>query len=338
MRSLKLLTWNLSFASRKRTFVSDDKERAQVIARIISTQSPDIVALQEVANRIYVDGRIFNLSDYLIQQMTGYKIYFHKALSLPTQHSNPYGKAKLLEKEFAIHSHEQGIGLLYRTNSSKLKLSNLYSLDKGEANIEVTHPLPQSLYMGSEIDENSAGRDDEDRPALWSRWKIKDFGMIKLFFVSLHLPTLKGERSNNIDYSFTSRQIEIRDVILNQPYITNINELGAELRCYYLRGIISQCERLENYWKIKDSNSKIWFILAGDFNFNHLVDTKERKLLQSSRFIMSQAIGSSKESGMLLDNIWIRSDNGTEVKAEILSDLNLYSLSDHLPINIELMW
>jgi len=338
MQSLKLLTWNLSFASRKKTFISDDKKRAKVIAKIISTLSPDIIALQEIANRIYDDDTKFVLSNYLTQQMIGYKIFFQEALSLPNQHSNPYGKIELLKKEFAIHSHEQGIGLLYRTSSSEFKLGNLYSVEKGEAKIEVTRPLPHSLYMGSDIDENSAGRDDEDRPALWSRWEIKDFGMIKLFFVSVHLPTLKGERSDNFDYSFTQRQLEIRDIILNQPDIISIDELGAKLRCYYLRGIISQCERLERYWKKKENGSKVCFILAGDFNFNHTSDTQECKLLQSSRFIMSQMTGISKESGMLLDNIWIKSDIDIEVKAEILSDSNLYSLSDHLPIFIQLIW
>jgi endonuclease/exonuclease/phosphatase family metal-dependent hydrolase len=338
MQILKLLTWNLAFASRKKSFILDDNKRAEAIAKTVSTLSPDIVALQEVASRVYSDGTSFDLSSYLTQQIPQYKIFFQPALSLPIQHSNPYGKAQLLQREFGISSHQQGVGLLYSTNSSNCELINLYSDNMGEAKIETTHPLPQPLYMGSAIDESSAGRDDEDRPALWSRWEVKEFDTLKLFFVSLHMPTLKGERGDKQNYTFTQRQIEIRDEVLNRPDILTIDELGVEFRCYYLRGIVSQCRRLESYWRAKESETKVLFVLAGDFNFDHVVDTKEKRVLESSGFIMSQTVGATKNSGMLIDNIWIRSDIEIKIKGEILSDSGLNRLSDHFPLVVELMF
>lgn len=325
--SIRILTWNLAFASRKEDFVSDDFKRADAIIKSIQEKQPHIVLLQEMATREYADGKVFDFSSYLQSISPKSTVFYLSALSLPDIHSNPYGKKEKLLKSFSIIKHTQGLGLV---STGVLPLCNLYSDDPDAVpTVEATHPLPVSLYMGNEMDKSSAGRDDEDRPALWSRFGIPDNEHIKLFVVSLHLPTLKGERSNTHNKQpFSPKQQELRDITLSKPGIHSIDKLGSELRLYYLRHILSQCQRLEDYWQQIDTSSRCIFVLAGDFNFDHNNEhLLEFKLLTQHGFLPSFRHTSSKTSGQLTDNIWIKSD--VEFSIHTTSKISRDDLSDH---------
>lgn len=361
--TLCVIAWNIGFGARKTSFTSDS-ERADEILKIVKDKDVDAVALQEMAYRKY-DKDEFNLKDYLENKDEKQNhIHFEISLSLGLQNSYPYGKLPEIKKKFKeiwqvdIEWQKQGPGIWVR-NVNNWKLVNLYSNDnKHRAVIEVQRPLPHPLYMGEEPapkdmedkKKYSAGRDEEDRPVLWSRIdkdeaKIKN---LKIYFVSLHLPTLKNEeKKNHPAGDFTKSQKDIAENVLKLsesrilPNYT-IDRLASELRQYYLNHIIFQVKRIEKYWK---ATSNCVFILAGDFNFYHTTSTNlnktvEQIILENNGFKRAKLDGTTRPGNRLIDNIWVKgAKTVSEWKEEgkSIEEMTKYvdileKISDHYPV------
>ena len=188
------------------------------------------------------------------------------------------------------------------------------------------------------------GRDEMNRPVLWSRIDRIDnkFENTKIYFISLHLPTLKYEEDNREkgDLTNTQKDIAINILRLDKNEIINktVDDIGSELREYCLRHIIAQTIRIENFWK--DDNQNCIFILAGDFNFYHTNKFFPNKTLEE-KYLIKEGFTRSKKSGYtrqpkhkmkyrLVDNIWIKDSKN------IIKEINEYIIkNDNLKISIE---
>ena len=358
------MTWNVGFGSRKPEFISSDANRAKEIRDVVNTFNVDAVALQEMANREYIDNfPSFNLTKYLSDNDDkSNSIHFEPTVSLGSRHSYPYGKLPELNKKFDIKWQENGLGIWIR-NVNKWQLKNLYSNNLMHlAAVEVQRPLPHPLYMGEapalkgrkDKPEYSAGRDEEDRPALWSRLnKIDDkSSSFKIYFVSLHLPTLKGEEQGYSIGDFNKSQKNIFHNVLRLPADKigsyNVDDLASEYRQYFLSHLIAQIERIEEYWQAKNNEDQCIFILAGDFNFYHTtsnnLDKKgEQIILESTGFERAKLDGTTRPGNRLIDNIWVKgAETVSEWKKEGMSieEIDQYvqilkKLSDHYPVIAE---
>lgn len=344
MPKFRCMAWNVGFSSRKTTFL-DDQPRAEKIIDIVSQCKPEIVALDEMANRKY-DDRSFSLEEFIRREDTGISsIHFEPALSLGTRHSNPLGKHSQLRRGFGILEQEQGLGIWVRR---PMVLGNLHSLDRGDGRVEVSRPLPHPLYMGARPTnekEDSAGRDEEDRPVLWCRFGEHDrYGKL-VYFASLHLPTLKNEEKFLPERQLNSRQKEILGITLGLPDVQHVDQLGTELRVYFLRHLISQANRIEAYWK---DVTECVFIYAGDFNFEHRGPSAEKAVLTKAGFQAAKQRGCSRPGGRLVDNIWVGGGRPEEITIEeVLFEAKrvedcfspyLDEVSDHYPVVADVSW
>ncbi len=362
---IRVMTWNIGFGSRKDNFIQSDSDRAAEILKIVAKFKVDAIALQEMANRAYVNNtKIFNLSEYLRSndhQLGG--IYFEPNVSLGIHHCYPYGKLPEIKEKFGIKWQENGPGIWIRSINN-WQLKNLYSNDdKHHSTIEVQRPLPHPLYMGEKPapagaehqPEYSAGRDEEDRPVLWSRIdrRINKISKHNIYFVSLHLPTLKGEEKDYSQGRFTKSQKDIFYNVLRLPgeKIGNftVDRLASEYRYYFLNHVISQTKRIEEYWKSQDSENSCIFILAGDFNFYHTTaDMHDKKgeqiILEDNSFKRAKLDGTTRPGNRLIDNIWVKgAKTVTEWKQEnkSIEEISEYvqkldEISDHYPVIAEI--
>lgn len=341
--TFRFMAWNVGFSSRKEEFLSDEK-RASEILNIVERCGAKIVALDEMASRQYSNGMSFDLEDYIrLKDMIRQSVYFEPALSLGNRHSNPYGKLPELKDKFGISRQEQGLGIWVR---HPLSLRNLYSLDQGDARVEAFRPLPHPLYMGmrpTDEKKHSAGRDEEDRPVLLARIGTDERKEKVIYFASLHLPTLKNEERDPPTEELSSRQKEILEITLglSPAAVKNVDELGANLRVYFLRHLLSQAKRIEEYWG--EATSCV-FVLAGDFNFEHKPTIQEYQVLIAAGFQAAKTQGSTRPGGRLIDNIWVKGAdkveeflvNGKRVEDEYSNTLD--TVSDHYPVVADITW
>ena len=342
--TIRCMAWNVGFSSRKDEFLSDER-RAFEILNIVERCDAKVIALDEMASRKYTNGMSFDLEDYIRSKDTARQIvHFEPALSLGRRHSNPYGKLPELRNKFGISHQEQGLGIWIR---HPLSLRNLFSLDQGDARVELVRPLPHPLYMGTRPSDEkrySAGRDEEDRPVLFARIGTDENNTKKIYFASLHLPTLKNEENDPPETTFSSRQEEILKMTLrlSRATVRNVDELGSELRVYMLRHLTSHAERIEEYW---GNNADCVFILAGDFNFEHTKQppTLEHQVLEQADFEAAKTEGFTRPGDRLFDNIWVKGAVATEVlfdgrSAEYVDRTTLDTVSDHYPVVADIMW
>jgi len=365
MIKLRVVSWNVGFGSRKKDFVQLDSDRAKKILYFVNSLKIDAVALQEIANREYSDNSpSFNLTKYLSDNDYNLSsIHFEPTISLGSRHSYPYGKLPELNKKFAIKWQENGLGIWIR-NINNWQLKNLYSDDPTlPVTVEVQRPLSHPLYMGEapapkgmEDDKNySAGRDEEDRPVLWSRIYRTDrkLSNLKIYFASLHLPTLKGEEQGCSKGIFNKSQQNIFYNVLRlsgkKIGSYTIDDLASEYRQYFLNHLIAQVMRIEEYWKVGSSENKCIFILAGDLNFYHstpmiLHKVGEQIFLENSGFERAKLDGSTRPGNRLIDNIWVKgAEKIAEWKEEhrSIEEIDAYvqslkKLSDHYPVIAEI--
>ncbi len=341
---IRCIAWNVGFSSRKSEFLPD-RERASKIIEIVKNLDAGIIALDEMASRRYSDGSSFDLEENIrLNDAATHLIHFESALSLGIRHSNPYGKLSELKEKFGITRQEQGLGIWVR---EPLSIGNLYSQDRGEPRIEVFRPLPHPLYMGtSPSDEktHSAGRDEEDRPVLIARIDQLSAGQPAkeaIYFASLHLPTLKNEEKNPPVTELSSRQREILEITLglSPADIDNVDQLGARLRVYLLRHLISQMTRIEQYW---GDSKRCIFILAGDYNFDHKHPSLEYQTLASAGYRPAKTEGATRPGNRLVDNIWVKgagSVNEVLVNGKhIEEEYDLTPVSDHFPVVADISW
>lgn len=333
-------TWNIGLAAIKEGFLPD-RERIAKVLNFIKRYDVQLVALQEMATRTYEDQSRFSSEEFIRHNDPNLStIHFEPALSLCRFNSNPYGKFADLQKRLGITLHEQGPGIWIR---QPFQLQNIYSAEtehQALACVEVTRPLPQPLYL---VD----GRDDEDRPSLWARINCgKRTDGKKVYFISIHLPTLKNERSGKPVQYLSDRQKEILETTLRLPpagragSISNADQLGSQLRSYYLEHIISQTQRLEAYWQ-----HDCVFILACDFNFDHNKPTNEEVILRSGGFIPAKTRGFTRPDRVrLIDNIWVKGaeiqewlvpEEGCPIEESRMAD-DLLRISDHFPVVCEI--
>jgi len=361
---LHVMTWNIGFSSRKVSFIKDDSKRAEELIKFIHDIQKEgniiinAIAFQEIANRVYIGLNSFYLSTYL--NSVGINTKFVPALSLGENHSYPYGKIKQLNEKFDISFQEQGIGLGIPDASEKWnnswKLQNLYSDDHFYlSKVEISKPLPYPLYMGNKP-HSSAGRDEEDRPVLWSRINKIDQALIspKVYFCSIHLPTLKNEEKNVTELNETQKNIaenilniEVsKDNTIIDPQSNGtwtIDNLGTKLRLYMLRQIVFQTNYIEKYWNHGDNSINCVFILAGDFNFYHNQSSDENEFLSNNGFKCCKTTGISRPTKIgkqprLIDNIWVKGANISEYtlngnqieQTQYLNKLDI--ISDHYPV------
>lgn len=370
--NLRVLSWNLGFGSRKAEFIAPDNVRAQKIVEIVRALDPDVIAFQELANREYGDSSdFFNLQEFLQKHDPQLcLLHYEKTLSFLARHSYPYGKLAQLRKNFSIQRQENGLGIGLRT-SRHWQLANLYTRrTEYPAIIEVQRPLPHPLYMGENPalpgleakSEFSAGRDEEDRPILWSRLIPGHESVNIIYFVSLHLPTLKGEEKNLTAGELTRTQIDLLINVLRFPESNRkqltVDKLGSALRHYFLQQLLAQVTRLEAYWQAENPLNKCIFILAGDFNFYHTafnstVKTAEQLFLENNGFMAAKKTGTScpvfNNHFRLIDNIWVRGAKSIGEISFLLDSERVtiekshYSnvlgrLSDHYPVVAEISW
>lgn len=369
LSSLRVLSWNLGFGSRKPEFIAPDKVRAEKIVEIVRFLNPDVMALQELANRVYCDGSTFMLQEFFKNDPQFNFFHFEKTLSFLTRHSYPYGKLAQLRKKFAIQSQENGLGIGLRYNQH-WQLANLYTKStEYQAIVEVQRPLPHPLYMaehpappGLEAQsEFSAGRDEEDRPVLWarltpgSRYPAANL----VYFVGVHLPTLKGEERNQKTGDLNRTQMNLLTNVLgfseSQAKNLTVDQGGSALRLHFLHQLMAQVKRLECYWQSENPMNQCVFILAGDFNFYHFestatTKTPEQLFLENQGFMAAKSIGTSRPgSDRLIDNIWVRgakriresyfSQDSQEVPIEQSGHKKvLNQLSDHYPVLANIYW
>lgn len=372
--SLRVISWNLGFGSRKAQFIESDNLRAQKIVEIARALDVDVFAFQEMANRQYVDGSpSFELQQFLQENDPQLRyLHFEKTLSFHTRHSYPYGKLAQLRKKLAVQSQENGLGIGVR-DCRHWQLANLYTRStEYPAIVEAQRPLPHPLYMGENPappgleaqSEFSAGRDEEDRPVLWARLVNcqNTRSTVLFYFVGLHLPTLKGEEKNLPPGELTRTQIDLIKNVLRLPESRlkqlTVDELGSALRLYFLQQLLAQAARLEAYWKTENRSNSCVFILAGDFNFYHsnatvTAKTAEQLFLENNGFIGAKRAGASRpicdHRLRLVDNIWVR---GAKRVSEITFSLDsekvpiesshynnvLTRLSDHYPVIADITW
>ena len=365
MLKLRVMAWNIGFGSRKEDFIPSDSDRAGKILEFVSRFNIDTIALQEMANRRYINNlQPFNLTEYLRdndQKLSG--IHFEPTISLGSRHCYPYGKLPEINTKFDIKWQENGLGIWIR-NVNNWRLRNLYSNDnKHPASVEVQRPLPHPLYMGEQpapkgMEDNqgySAGRDEEDRPVLWSRIDEINGNLsnIKTYFVSLHLPTLKGEEKGYPRGNLTKSQNNIFYNILRLPServgIYTVDDLASEYRQYFLNHIIAQVKRIEEYWEAENSENRCIFILAGDFNFYHTTSSNPKKpgeqiLLEDNDFKRVKLDGTTRPGNRLIDNIWVKgAETVSEWKEEdkSIEEIPTYvqrlnKISDHYPVIAEI--
>jgi len=349
---LRVMSWNVGFGSRKG--FSHDLNRAEGILKIVKDFKVDVLALQEMGNSKYNIGLpSFNFIKYMKEnddQLNSFD--FLPTVSLGSRHCYPYGKLPQMNRESGVSWFEYGPGVWVR-NVNNLHLRNLYSDDnKYPATIEVQRPIPHPLYMG-EKPEASAGRDEEDRPALWARIDTSKDKLqnLKIYFVSMHLPTLKNEEKNIRKEHFTSSQENIAQNMLklSKKWIDNnsVDQLGSELRQYYLKQVTYQAKKIEEFWKAENSPNRCVFILAGDFNFYHNKNNKlpEQKLLEDYGFICAKIDGTTRPidekhpNARLIDNVWVKGAkdvmeyrvNGNQIEKSTYVDF-LTKISDHYPV------
>lgn len=365
MIKLRVMTWNVGFGSRKSDFISSDAERAREILDIVNTFDVDAVALQEMANREYFDNfPSFNLTKFL--SYNDYKlssIHFEPIVSLGSRHSYPFGKLPELHKKYNINWQENGPGIWIR-NVNNWQLKNLYSNEiRYPATVETQRPLPHPLYMGEtpapkgmeDKNEYSAGRDEEDRPVLWSRIDKTDgqLANLKIYFLSLHLPTLKGEEQGYPQGIFNKSQQNIFYNVLRlsgeQISKYTVDELASEYRQYFLNHIIAQVKRIEEYWQAENSENRCVFILAGDFNFYHTTSNflnkkGEQIILENTGFERAKLNGTTRPGNRLIDNIWVKGaetvaelkENGRSIEEMDEHVQRLKKISDHYPVIAEI--
>src|SRR6185295_6610083 len=109
------------------------------------------------------------------------------------------------------------------------RLRGLYD-DASAASVETQRPIPHLLYMGASPGE-SGGRDEEDRPVLWSSPGHADVDAlgIKLFFAAMHLPTLSGEERPAAGLNDPQRFIA-KELLKLSGGAETPDDLGSELR------------------------------------------------------------------------------------------------------------
>lgn len=380
--TLRVMAWNVGFGSRKG--FAEDSVRADGILKIVNKLNVDIVALQEMGSAEYSIGLPpFNFPEYLKRSDPKLNsIHFFPTISLGSRHCYPYGKIRELNDTAGVCWLEYGPGIWVR-NVNGWHLRNLWS-DKNidRATIEVQRPIPHPLYMGeapeSEGDKAnkdkkkySASRDEEDRPVLWSRIDKmpcdkmrRELKELRVFFLSLHLPTLKNEEKDKKNVRLLNKtQKNIRDftLSLSKSYLDEclhdkkkygkksniVDVLASNLRLRYLEQVLAQCEYIEEYWK----DSQCVFIFAGDFNFHHSnnnqsVKMPEEVFLRKKGFLPAKKSGSSRPGGRLVDNIWVKKlveakecgvDNyvakGVQIEGEAADNYtSLSKISDHYPV------
>jgi endonuclease/exonuclease/phosphatase family metal-dependent hydrolase len=342
----RFMAWNVGFSSRKEEFLPDE-DRALEIVKFVRCCDAKIVAVDEMASRQYRSGTSFSLRECIrLNDKELSSIHFESALSLGCRNSNPYGKLPELERKFGVVRQEQGLGIWVR---KPLRLRNLYSIETGaKARIEVSRPLPHPLYMGirpRDQKEYSAGRDEEDRPVLWARIGDGEIEEIKIYFVSLHLPTPKNEEKEPPEKTLTSRQREILEKTLGLSSVKHVDQLGSKLRVYFLRHLVSQSIRIEEYWG--NANSCV-FVFAGDFNFEHdqaSGQSEERKVLTSAGFKAAKAGGFTRPGGRFVDNIWVKGAEANEFLVDGKHQIEqsrfsekLLKISDHFPVVADVSW
>lgn len=360
---LRVMAWNVGLGSRKKGF-PPDADRAGKILRYVKEFQVDVIALQEMASRDYSIGLpSFNLSDFLNEEDNHlHSIHFEPGLSLPTRHSYPYGKLPKLNCQEGIVGQEQGLGVWVRSVNN-WRLRNLYTDDDGyPALVEVQRPLPHPLYMGDEPaprdkeDERaySAGRDQEDRPVLWSRLDKLDGSLnhVKIYFISLHLPTLSGEDKEIPVKAFNDTQMNIALNVLGlskcRIWRYTVEKLASDLRTYALRSIVAQAKRIKAYWKAQDERNTCVFIMAGDFNFYHcnedLKDLRQEEIFLTSKgkgivFKRAKSSGATRNKGgflegvwrerRIVDNIWVSGAKEVILKK---GTGKMENISDHYPV------
>jgi len=358
MDKLSVMTWNIGFGSRKEKFIQSDSKRAEEILNLMKKFDVDAIALQEMANREYNNGERFNLREFFIKNDDEMdKVHFEHTVSLGCHHSYPYGKLPEINKKFNIKRQENGLGICVR-NVNNWYLRNLYSDENMHpATVEVQRPIPHPLYMGGKSapkgkedkKEYSAGRDEEDRPVLWSRIDNPDskFKSLKIYFVSLHLPTLNGEEKGLGSGVFNKTHKDIAKNVLNLQDDEKINnytvdDIASKLREYFLNHIISQVKRIEEFWKSEDNKNKCVFILAGDFNFYHYKDDDqklpEQILLEKNEFKCAKLSGATQPvdeehpKNRLIDNIWVKGVEKENIGEREVNVEKLGGISDHYPV------
>ena len=343
---MKIISWNIGFGSRKAELQIADQQRADNIWKVMGVYNADVVAFQEMANRSYADGTAFVLKKVLEEKLPNdLKIHFEPTTSPGSQNCYPAGKIELLQRQ-GILWQAMGPGLAVRSDLG-WDLANLYADGDARPQIEVQRPMPHPLYMGDEPGD-SAGRDQEDRPVLWARIVPKnspDFTR-KVYVLSLHLPTLKGEEKNLEPGDLTAQQQLIYRDVLRLPELEmmhwSVDTLGAELRCYYLHQVLAQAQRLAGYWH---GQAECVFVLAGDFNFYHTNEIHqqpkpEQQLLEKAGYRAVKTSGQSRPDskttrGRLVDNIWVKgAAKIAELSIPITPELD--KISDHYPVGAEL--
>jgi len=365
--NVRVMTWNVGFGSSKPDFIPSDQARAQAVLKVVQPLEIDLIALQEMANRTYSDQGHFSLKEFIEQNDEQLQyLHFQPAVSLGRENSYPYGKLAGLTQRLKIIEQQAGPGIWIRF-SNGWHLRNLYA-EKMSARPypEIQRPLPHPLYMGEnppppglEADRRfSAGRDEEDRPVIWSRvGNDSSSDRPKLFLLALHLPTLKGEEQNKPPGDLTKSQQNLAERVLRLPAVKlhewTVDQLGTEIRLYYLQQIMAQIKRMQEFWQGDDEANKCVFILAGDFNFyhsngNNSPRAKEEQFLSENNFVPAKTSGltrpfSARTGERLVDNIWVK---GAESVREI--DLRNYdirlvdnnhsapeiwnTISDHYPV------
>lgn len=374
-RRLRVMAWNVGFGSRKG--FPQDSVRANGILKIAKELDVDIVALQEMGNAEYAVGlpsfhfvEYLKRSDFLLNS-----VHFLPTISLGSRHCYPYGKIRQINDSSGVCWLEYGPGIWVR-NVNAWYQRNLWS-DKNidRATVEVQRPMPHPLYMGlspapagHEADKKySAGRDEEDRPVLWSRIdKLhSELKELRFFFLSLHLPTLKGEEQGKKVKSLNETQKSIANITLSlseqdlqeclkdkKKYCKNSNivdVLASKLRVRYLEQVFAQCKYIEGYWKSQSDESDCVFIFAGDFNFQHsfqqlnkgqLIMMPEEKFLHNNGFLPAKKSGFTRSGRRLVDNIWVRGpvkatehtmDSRQTEEVPAYKEL-LGEISDHFPV------
>ena len=387
---LRIMSWNIGFGSTKKSLhaISNEKKAdaiLQFIRKLEKGGCPiDAIALQEMVNRHYVDSSSFLFARYFIEESPFKdthtdKLHFEVSLSLGINNSYPHGKLKTLFTDLGILEQEQGPGIWIR-HINGWKLKNLYAdgrkmrietADDEQVRayaiapkVEVQRPLPYPLYMG-DAPGKSTGRDEEDRPLLWSRIHKTDMSnRLKIYFVSLHLPTLFGEESKPPISELTVSQQNLAENVLGLStkhgrveksrglaFDSNftVDVLGSQLRAYMLRQLIYQANRIEQYWKNDPNENSCVFIFAGDFNFYHTqTDQKfiEQSLLEEAGFFPAKLTGTTRPINKkhsyprLIDNIWVRGAeveeclfNGVPIEHEASGyQAVLEGISDHYPV------
>ena len=283
---LRVMAWNIGFGSRKEGFASDAL-RAKRILKFVRRFKVDAVAVQEMANKTYSIGLPpFDFPDYLRENDKKLNdVFFLPTVSLCSRHGYPYGKLPQVARQSRTDWLEYGPAVWIRLING-WHLRNLYSDNSAyPATVDVQRPIPHPLYMGDEP-QKSAGRDQEDRPALWSRLDcLPGSGNdtdLKVYLVSVHLPTLKGEEDERVEeLNPTQGKLIAKRVLgLEEDDLAKlvkkhskrfeggniVDAVASKLRRYWLSQVVYQAERIEQYWR---SKSRCVFVLAGDFNFYH---------------------------------------------------------------------